>query len=68
MTTQEKYDNRYKWLFVEVADEYCVQCPKCGYTAQVHIIKELVSGHYLSPHCPNCGENLTEPEEVSEDA
>ena len=58
--TTEKYDDRYKWLFAERAGEHCVKCPKCGYENYARIIKDLVSGHYLSPHCPNCGEKMTE--------
>ena len=55
----EVYDNRYKWLCEEheTLGLLC-KCPVCGYKAESHTIKNLVSGHALAPFCPSCGAQM----------
>ena len=54
------YDAKYLWLFEDKGWPIgaVLMCPKCGYYTKIRTLKELVGGHYLSPHCPSCGAKM----------
>lgn len=59
MRELEEYDNRYRWLTEDHETlGYLCKCPDCGYKAEAHTIKNLVSGHALAPFCPSCGAQM----------
>ena len=59
MSELEEYDNSYRWLVEDHETLGCLcKCPDCGYKAEAHTIKDLVSGHALAPFCPSCGAQM----------